>query len=182
MGFFKKEKPRIKNDDFVGINRKELLSSDERYGTEKGYCADFTGCTAYYGFIVRSVPNIKGSTTFNLSPKMENNSLTGRNLACLENTVYAAYQRDKETYWHELSDFIHNYSSENAVSIDECRIFVKLYELGVSLWGKTQRKERERNEESPAMGGFKARQEALKSKIDEHIKSQEQDRNYSHDR
>jgi len=130
----KKFEQRTEKDKITALDRNELLCSDERYKLEDIYYADFLGCTAYYNFIGRKIPNIKNTLPSDLSIKEEINMLSDRNLTCLSNIISATYKRDQVGYWHELSDFIHNYRSKNAVSIDECKIFVELYETGCYLW------------------------------------------------
>ena len=44
---------------------------------------------------------------------------------------------DEDSFWHELSDFIHNYNSSVPVTYDEYILYKCIFEFGFKLWNKS---------------------------------------------
>jgi hypothetical protein len=118
----------------ITINRKELLEADPRYLKDGLYSADYESCLCFYNFLKsRHIPSIDllGNSINSMS-----SYLTSRNISCFRNILNAIFMKDEKSYWHELSDFIHNYSSDQPVSYDEYILFNSIFDYGQDIWIK----------------------------------------------
>lgn len=105
------------------LNKTEILQADYRFCIN-GYIADRNSCEAYYQYIKRNLPEHHTE----LVPVASADSNSHRDIKAM---LRALHNGDGQGYWQGLANFI--YRSGDLVSIDECRIFIQFYEMGMEI-------------------------------------------------
>lgn len=112
------------------VDRQKMLNEEPRYPS--GYYADYEMCQFCYEYLKKAFAGVDSRRT---DIEIGAKGLSERNLACLKSAFFAFRENDSDAYWHEVSDFIHNYGSKDPVSYPEHQVFSELFELGSQLMG-----------------------------------------------
>lgn len=129
-----KDNKKVKINNDLSISRKKVLEADPRYKKDGLYSADYIGCFYFYKFFIRE--DIQGQVK-NLNIANTTYNLSSRNINCFVNILESIKKNDEDSFWHELSDFIHNYNSSTSITYDEYILYQSLFVFGFKMWNKS---------------------------------------------
>lgn len=126
-------KKNNKGDEIKIINRQQMLEELRIFERENAYQNEFEVCKAIYDYFCNCD---LGKVCQTDARFIKSENLSARNLFCIQSVMFALQQKNRNNYWHELFDFIHNYNSEEPISYNEYHLFMLMFQVGMEEMSK----------------------------------------------